>query len=93
MNMAQSKNIGLCPDCGKEVRFKKLPYVGQQVTCRRCSAQLEVARKSPVVLRLAEEVWEEEEDFESYETPKPISAISEIVGRERLFWTAENQFA
>jgi lysine biosynthesis protein LysW len=70
MNMAQSKNIGLCPECGEEVRFKKFPYVGQLVTCRRCSAQLEVVRKSPIALRLAEEVWEEEEDFESYEAPR-----------------------
>lgn len=70
MNMAQSKNIGLCPECGEEVRFKKLPYVGQLMTCRRCSAQLEVVRKSPIALRLAEEVWEEEEDFESYEAPR-----------------------
>jgi len=71
MNMAQSKNIGLCPDCGEEVRFKKLPYVGQIMTCRRCSAQLEVMRKAPVVLRLAEDAWEEEEeDIDSYESPR-----------------------
>lgn len=71
MNMAQSKNIGLCPDCGEEVRFKKLPYVGQLVTCRRCSAQLEVMRKSPIDLRLAEEVWEDEIDFEEFDSPRP----------------------
>lgn len=75
MNMAQSKNIGLCPDCGEEVRFKKMPYVGQLVTCRRCSAQLEVMRKSPVALRLAEEIWEEEiwedeVDYEEYESSR-----------------------
>lgn len=70
MNMAQSKNIGLCPDCGEEVRFKKLPFVGQLMTCRRCSAQLEVVRKAPVVLRLAEEMWEDEEDFESFESSR-----------------------
>ena len=72
MNMAQSKNIGLCPDCGEEVRFKKLPYVGQLMTCRRCSAQLKVVRKSPVILRLAEEAWEEEDeaDFEEFESPR-----------------------
>lgn len=67
MNMAQSKNIGLCPDCGEEVRFKKMPYVGQLITCRRCSAQLEVMRKSPVDLRLAGDAWEEEEDFDAFE--------------------------
>ena len=71
MNMAQSKNIGLCPDCGEEVRFKKLPFVGQTVTCRRCSAHLEVMRKSPIGLRLAEEdIWENEEDYESNEIPR-----------------------
>lgn len=71
MNMAQSKNIGLCPDCGEELRFKKVPYIGQMMTCRRCAAQLEVVRKSPVVLRLAEEVWQEEIDFEEFESPRP----------------------
>ena len=71
MNMAQSKNIGLCPDCGEEVRFKKMPYVGQVVTCRRCSAQLEVIRKSPIDLRLAQDdEWESEEDFESHDLPR-----------------------
>jgi lysine biosynthesis protein LysW len=68
MNMAQSKNIGLCPDCGEEVRFKKLPFAGQLVTCKRCSAQLEVVRKAPVVLRLAEDIWEEE--IEADDIPK-----------------------
>lgn len=70
MNMVQSKNIGLCPDCGEEVRFKKLPYVGQLMTCRRCSAQLEVMRKSPIELRLAEEAWEDEIDFEEFDSPR-----------------------
>ena len=71
MNMAQSKNIGLCPDCGEEIRFKKLPYVGQLMSCRRCSAQLEVVRKSPVALRLAEEAWEDEVDLdEEFESPR-----------------------
>ncbi|GJM40679.1 MAG: hypothetical protein DHS20C20_09610 [Ardenticatenaceae bacterium] len=64
MNM-ESKNIGLCPDCGEEVRFKKFPFVGQLVTCRRCTTQLEVRRKSPIELRLAAAAWGEgdEEDF------------------------------
>ena len=61
MNMAQSKNIGLCPDCGEEVRFKKMPFVGQLATCRWCSAQIEVMRKAPIVLRLAEDAWEEDD--------------------------------
>lgn len=70
MNMAQSKNIGLCPDCGEEVRFKKLPFVGQLITCRWCSAQIEVVRKSPIVLRLAEDAWDVEDDFEESESPR-----------------------
>lgn len=70
MNMAQSKNIGLCPDCGEDVRFKKLPYVGQRVTCRRCAVQLEVMRKSPIELRLAVAAWEDEEEFETFATPR-----------------------
>ncbi|WP_420628283.1 hypothetical protein [Candidatus Leptofilum sp.] len=68
MSMAQSKNIGLCPDCGEEVRFKKFPFMGQLATCRRCSAQLEVVRKAPVALRLKTENWEE--DIEVFESPK-----------------------
>ncbi len=67
MNMAQSKNIGLCPDCGEEVRFKKLPFVGQLMTCRRCSAQLEVMRKSPIELRLATDAWEDEVELEEFD--------------------------
>lgn len=70
MNMEQSKNIGLCPDCGEEVRFKKLPFVGQLITCRWCSAQLTVVRKSPVVLRLAEDVWDDEDEYEEVESPR-----------------------
>jgi lysine biosynthesis protein LysW len=70
MNMAQSKNIGSCPDCGEDVRFKKLPFVGQLMTCRRCSAQLEVVRKSPVVLRLAEDAWDDEDEYEEMESPR-----------------------
>lgn len=74
MNMAQSKNIGLCPDCGEEVRFKKVPFVGQTIVCRRCSAQLEVVRKSPVVLRLAADAWEEEIDIDEFdEAPRSSS--------------------
>lgn len=68
MEFNQFKNIGECPDCGEEVRFKKMPFVGQQITCRWCSVQLEVVRKSPVVLRLMEEKWEEEENFEGFDS-------------------------
>ncbi|WP_420645445.1 hypothetical protein [Candidatus Leptofilum sp.] len=70
MSMAESKNIGLCPDCGEEVRFKKFPFVGQLIACRRCSAQLEVVRKAPVALRLKTDNWEEEEDIDSFESSK-----------------------
>lgn len=63
MNMALSKNIGLCPNCGEEVRFKKLPFMGQLMTCRRCSVQLEVVQKMPVVLRLVTEFREDDIDF------------------------------
>lgn len=70
MSMVESKNIGLCPDCGEEVRFKKFPYVGQLVTCRRCSTQLEVVRKAPVALRLKADAWEDEEEIDSFESTK-----------------------
>ena len=58
----ESKNIGECPDCGGEVRFKKTPYVGQEITCRNCNTYLEVVNRFPLQLDWAEMAWDEEED-------------------------------
>lgn len=57
------KNIAFCPDCGGEIRFKRIPFVGQDITCRQCNTALVVVSKSPIELDWAayEEDWEEEE--------------------------------
>lgn len=57
-----TKNIGECPDCGSEVRFKKTPYVGQLITCRTCDTLLEVTNRFPLELDWAEAEWDEEID-------------------------------
>lgn len=67
---AESKNIGTCPDCGAEVRFKKTPFVGQTTTCRQCDTLLEVISRFPVELDWAEAAWEDDDDFEAYEPGK-----------------------
>lgn len=64
---AESKNIGLCPDCGGEVRFKKTPYIGQVSTCRHCDTLVEVVSRFPIELDWADSQWEEDEDFDDYE--------------------------
>ena len=65
---AESKNISECPECGAEVRFKKTPFVGQEITCRRCEAYLEVFSRFPLQLGLANVAWDEE--FDEHETSK-----------------------
>lgn len=45
-----SNTLGVCPDCGTQIRFKKPPVLGQVTTCRSCEAQLEVVERSPLVL-------------------------------------------
>ncbi len=57
------KNIAFCPDCGGEIRFKRIPFVGQDITCRHCNTALVVVSKTPIELDWAdyEEDWEEEE--------------------------------
>lgn len=60
----ESKNIGICPDCGSEVRFKKMPYLGQVVTCRRCDSSLEVVNRSPIELDIAAAEWDDDVMYE-----------------------------
>lgn len=57
------KNIAWCPNCGGEIRFKKVPFLGQNITCRQCNTDLEVIEKSPIELDWAEY----EDDFDDYE--------------------------
>jgi len=67
----ESKNIGECPDCGGDVRFKKTPYIGQIITCRQCNTMLEVISRFPVELDWADEQWEEDEEIEEYDDYEP----------------------
>jgi len=78
MSMTRAKNIGLCPECGAEIRFKKMPYIGQIISCRRCDTQLEVIQKSPVELQWAEDAWDEEPQFEPFNSSKS--------NRRRQYW-------
>ena len=68
-------NIATCPECGAEIRFKKAPYLGQEVICRRCDSSLEVVERFPIELSWADTTWEEEdfweeEDIENFEPSK-----------------------
>jgi len=63
---AATKNIGECPDCGSEVRFKKMPYMGQMITCRSCNTLLEVVNRFPLELDWAEDEWDEA--FDEYDS-------------------------
>ena len=62
--MEMEKNIAWCPNCGGEIRFKKVPFVGQEVTCRQCNTNLVVVDKSPVELDWADY---EDDEFPDYD--------------------------
>ena len=72
------KNISWCPNCGGEIRFKKVPFFGQEVICRQCNTALVVVEKSPIELDWADyEDNEEYPDFdEEYEEPDSRSRLS-----------------
>lgn len=61
----EEKNIAVCPNCGGDIRFKKVPFIGQVVVCRFCHTDLTVSEKSPVELDWADYddeqgAWEDE---------------------------------
>lgn len=67
MGLVTPKNISECPSCGAEIRFKKTPYLGQLVSCRRCDTRLEVVQRSPIELAWAgEELFDEIEDDRTF---------------------------
>ncbi len=68
MMTTESKNIGICPECGAEVRLKKTPYVGQAITCRHCDSVLEVISRFPLELDWAEASWDD--DFNDTEVDR-----------------------
>ena len=62
--MEMEKNIAWCPNCGGEIRFKKVPFIGQEMTCRQCNTNLVVVDKSPVELDWADY---EDDEFPDYD--------------------------
>lgn len=58
----KSKKIAICPQCDSEVRFKKPAQVGQTMSCRNCSSQLQVITTTPIELDWASEVDHAERD-------------------------------
>lgn len=71
------KNIAWCPNCGGEIRFKKVPFLGQDVTCRHCNIKLVVVEKTPVELDWAEydddEYTEYEDEFDEEDSHSHLS--------------------
>jgi lysine biosynthesis protein LysW len=55
-------NLGICPECDAEVRFKKAPWLGQRTACPRCGTALEVVSLGPLELD-----WAFEEPIEDQE--------------------------
>jgi lysine biosynthesis protein LysW len=50
-----NNRIGFCPECGSEIRLRKAPHLGQQVTCPICKSKLEVVNRNPVELDWVED--------------------------------------
>jgi len=63
--------IAFCPDCEEPIRLSVQPRAGQRITCRSCSAELEVIETSPLELDWAYDGpvddWDEEEEEEEEE--------------------------
>lgn len=68
--MTENKNIGYCIECGAELRLKRSPYIGQQVTCRYCDTPLEVYKRSPVEFKGAGIYWDEGVDKKGFKKSK-----------------------
>jgi len=43
-----AKSDVLCRSCGREIRFRHPPHLGQRFTCPGCSTQLEVIGLTPL---------------------------------------------
>jgi lysine biosynthesis protein LysW len=55
--------IGFCPECERNVPLGENPFIGQQVSCTKCGAFLEVVDLSPVQLDWAyDDDTDEDED-------------------------------
>lgn len=60
-----NKLVEECPECGAEVRFRRTPFVGQEVTCRKCKAQLEVISVQPLQIDVIFDDYDDD-DYEGY---------------------------
>jgi lysine biosynthesis protein LysW len=49
----------LCPSCDENIRFSRVPKLGQKVTCPECGERLEVVYLDPIELD-----YEDDSDFE-----------------------------
>lgn len=48
-----------CPNCGKEIRFVRIPVVGDKKLCLSCSSRLEVTALEPeLALKVSDEAAE-----------------------------------
>ncbi len=82
------KNIAMCPECGAEVRFRKVPYLHQTKICAECGVELKVTNKNPIevdVVFSTDLVYEEDEDVydEAYES----SHIYQNDGGKNAYWS------
>lgn len=53
-----------CPSCQSEIKLTGKPFMGQQVRCRSCDADLEVVWLDPVEL---DWVPEDDDDYNRYD--------------------------
>ncbi|MCA9979381.1 MAG: hypothetical protein KDD89_01050 [Anaerolineales bacterium] len=74
MNM-KPKNIATCPECGADIRFRKVPYLHQTKTCPECNVELEVVNKNPIevdVVFASDLTYEEDDDFYDYDDDSAV---------------------
>lgn len=63
----KAKHIGICPECGAEIKFKRAPFLGQIVTCHHCEIDLEVVNRFPLELDWVDnDLIEDEDDSEEF---------------------------
>lgn len=85
----KSKNIAVCPECGAEVRFRKVPYLHQTKICVECGVELQVVNKNPIevdVLFATDLVYEEDDD-DNYDESYDNSHIYQNNGGKNAYWS------
>lgn len=87
MSTETAKNVGTCPECGADVRFKKPPLLGQMITCRRCHAQLEVVRRTPIALE-----WVDDDALYEQWDPNSATRSRQKTRRKKVIQFQEDDF-